>query len=80
MFKKRKSYRELEIAYNTLENKVEMLQDIVDNQLIQTLENNNAKTVKKYQEENRALRKKIKILKEMYADEHRRNNKNNRKK
>ncbi len=65
---KNKKYRELEKAYNTLENKVMTLEDILANELLKTLENNDAKTLAKYKKENASLRKKIKILKEMISD------------
>ena len=66
---KKKSYRELEIERNTLENKVMTLEDILANDLMKTLENNDAKTVARYREENKSLRKKVKMLKEMLVNE-----------
>ena len=65
----KKKYLKLRMEYNTLENKYTTIQEVLTNDILKILENNDSKTLSKYKNENKQLRKKIKILKEMISED-----------
>lgn len=67
IFTKIKNYAELQKEYNTLLNQYEILEELVKEEVIEKLFSNADKDIKlsKLEAENRNLRKKIKMLKEI---------------
>ena len=68
----------MQIRINTLENELETLKSTVKDELYKTFmaKINEPMEVERYKADNKALRKKVKILKEMLKEEHKQKEKN----